>query len=60
MPTQACSLVRQRLGGWQSERDLVGLRERTAVAKLPADEREPCRQLWAEVEALLRAAAAVK
>jgi tetratricopeptide (TPR) repeat protein len=50
-------LVRRRLRGWQSERDLVGLRDPTAVARLPADEQQACRQLWAEVVALLSAAA---
>jgi hypothetical protein len=46
-------LVWQRLRHWQGDRDLAGLRDRAAVARLPADEREACRQLWAEVQALL-------
>jgi tetratricopeptide (TPR) repeat protein len=43
---------------WQRDSDLAGLRESAAVAKLPADEREACRQLWADVQALLHKAGA--
>ncbi len=38
---------------WQQDTDLSGLRDKGAVAKLPAEEQQACRQLWAEVEALL-------
>jgi hypothetical protein len=41
---------------WQQDVDLIGLRDKDAVAKLPADEQEACQKLWAEVAALLRKA----
>jgi serine/threonine-protein kinase len=53
---QAGSLVQQRLQHWKSDADLAGLRDPGAVANLPAEEQEACRQLWAEVEALLQKA----
>jgi hypothetical protein len=49
--------VGQRLGHWQKDPDLAPVRERAALAKLPADERTQWRDLWAEVDALLRRAA---
>jgi tetratricopeptide (TPR) repeat protein len=48
-------LVRQRLRNWKCEYELASLRETAAVALLPADEQQACRQFWAEVEALLSA-----
>jgi hypothetical protein len=36
---QAGSMVRQRLQHWKSDADLAGLRDRDAVAKLPAEKR---------------------
>src|SRR5262249_26478779 len=42
-----------RLRWWQQEPDLVAIRDEAALAELPADERETCRKLWAEVQALL-------
>jgi hypothetical protein len=33
---------------------LTGLRDKDAVANLPAEEQEACRELWAEVETLLQ------
>ncbi len=46
--------AQQALQHWQSDTDLAGIRDRDAVAKLPADEREACRQLWADVADLLK------
>jgi serine/threonine protein kinase/Flp pilus assembly protein TadD len=46
-------LVVQRLRHWQGDWDLAGLRDPAAAARRPADEREACRQLWADVQALL-------
>jgi hypothetical protein len=46
-------LVRHRLGRWKDNPDLAGIRDDKALANLPAAEREACRALWAEVEALL-------
>jgi hypothetical protein len=38
---------------WQEDTDLAGVRDEAALAKLPGDEREAWKSLWAEVEALL-------
>jgi serine/threonine protein kinase/Flp pilus assembly protein TadD len=48
----------QRLQFWQAHPSLAPLRDLAAVARLPADEREACKQLWAEVQALLTRARA--
>jgi hypothetical protein len=56
----AKNLVQQRLKHWQADSDLAGLRAPGALAKLPPEEQEACRQLWAEVEAVLRKAEAKK
>jgi hypothetical protein len=44
--------VLKTLNHWQSDTDLAGIRDRDAVPKLPANERETCRQLWADVAQL--------
>jgi tetratricopeptide (TPR) repeat protein len=41
---------------WQQDRDLAGLRERAALAKLPAEEQKVSTQLWADVATLLKKA----
>jgi serine/threonine protein kinase/tetratricopeptide (TPR) repeat protein len=46
--------VRQKLQHWRQELDLIGLRDKDAVQKLPAAEQEACKKLWADVDALLR------
>ena len=46
--------VEQRLQGWQKDPALAGLRDGEALAKLPAEEREACRKVWAAVAALLK------
>jgi tetratricopeptide (TPR) repeat protein len=48
-------LVRQRVREWKCEQELASLRDPVAVARLPADEQQACRQFWAEVEALVNA-----
>jgi tetratricopeptide (TPR) repeat protein len=48
--------MRKTLKHWQADPDLAGIRAQGAVAKLPADEREACQKLWADVDALLRKA----
>jgi tetratricopeptide (TPR) repeat protein/tRNA A-37 threonylcarbamoyl transferase component Bud32 len=53
---QARALVRQKLRHWQRDADLAGLRGDAAVAKLPEEEQKTCRQLWADVAALLKRA----
>jgi hypothetical protein len=40
----------------KAEPDQAGLREPTALAKLPADEQVLCRTRWAEVDAVLKKA----
>jgi hypothetical protein len=40
--------------------DLAGLRDPAPLAKLPEPEQETCRKLWADVEALLKKAQAMK
>jgi tetratricopeptide (TPR) repeat protein len=52
--------VQQRLEHWQKDADLAGLRAPDALAQLPADEREACQQLWADVAALLQKVSAAK
>jgi serine/threonine-protein kinase len=48
--------VQEQLRHWQEDADLAGLRDPDSVAKLPADEQEACRKLWADVAALLKQA----
>jgi serine/threonine protein kinase/tetratricopeptide (TPR) repeat protein len=47
---------RRALRHWQQDTGLAGLRDAAALAALPADEQPACRQLWADVEALLATA----
>jgi tetratricopeptide (TPR) repeat protein len=44
--------VQQVLRHWQTDSDLAGLRDQAALAKLSAEERAACAELWAEVAAL--------
>jgi tetratricopeptide (TPR) repeat protein len=53
---KARAVVQRQLKHWQTDADLAGIRDKDAVAKLPAEEQEACRKLWAEVEALLQKA----
>jgi serine/threonine-protein kinase len=53
-PPQARRVVQAAIRRWQTDRDLCGLREEAALAKLPAAERRACRKLWADVGALLQ------
>jgi tetratricopeptide (TPR) repeat protein len=48
--------LQQTLQHWQQDADLAGVRDHDAVAKQPADEREACQQLWADVAELLQKA----
>jgi hypothetical protein len=41
---------------WQKDPDLAGIRDKEALAKLPAEERAACAKLWADVAALLKKA----
>ena len=51
-------LVRQKMVHWLQDGDLIGLRDKDALAVLPEEEREACAKLWADVAALLRKAEA--
>jgi Flp pilus assembly protein TadD len=55
-PPQGRPVVRDTLRHWQKDPDLAGLRDPGALARLPEAERQACRKLWADVEALLRKA----
>jgi hypothetical protein len=48
--------VQKTLRHWKADRDLVGIRDAEALAQLPPAEREACRKLWADVDALLQRA----
>jgi hypothetical protein len=48
--------ARAALAHWQKDSDLAGLRDVTALAKLPAQEQKAFAQLWADVAALLKKA----
>jgi Flp pilus assembly protein TadD len=52
-PPQARASVAQTLQHWKDDPDLAGIRDDTALGKLPVDEQKACRALWAEVYALL-------
>jgi Tfp pilus assembly protein PilF len=49
--------VRQRLAHWRQDTDLVAVRDKDALDRLPEDERGEWRQLWDDVAALLARAA---
>jgi tetratricopeptide (TPR) repeat protein len=54
--TADCAAVQQQLRHWQQDGDLAGLRDKAALAKLPAEERAACERLWSDVAALLKKA----
>jgi serine/threonine-protein kinase len=45
--------VQDQLRRWLRDPDLAGIRDADAVMRLPAEERDACRRLWADVAALL-------
>jgi serine/threonine-protein kinase len=47
-------MARNSLRHWQGDPDLTDLRDQAAVAKLPPEEQEACKRLWAEVAELLK------
>ena len=55
-PPQARPTIVQTLNHWKEDSDLAGVRDKAALAKLPAEERAACAQLWADVAALLKKA----
>jgi serine/threonine-protein kinase len=50
--------VLETLKNWTQDEDLAGVREASALEKLPEDERRAWRQLWRDVEILRQQAAA--
>jgi serine/threonine-protein kinase len=45
--------VRRTLARWRADPDLAGLRDPAALERLPPAERQECRALWRDLEALL-------
>jgi serine/threonine-protein kinase len=52
--TQTRAQLRERLRNWQADYDLVGVRARDGLSRLPDEEREQWERLWSAVDALLR------
>jgi tetratricopeptide (TPR) repeat protein len=50
------AMAEKTMRHWQQNSELAGLRDADAVAKLPPEERQAWRTLWADGEALLRRA----
>jgi serine/threonine-protein kinase len=48
------ALAKQMLNRWRADPNLAGLRDSDALAKLPPEEQEACRKLWAAVEGMLQ------
>jgi eukaryotic-like serine/threonine-protein kinase len=46
--------IRQTLQHWREDADLARIRDLKELAKLPADEQDACKNLWAETAALLK------
>jgi tetratricopeptide (TPR) repeat protein len=57
-PAQARAKVRATLRHWQLDPDLAGIRDPSILSTLSTPERDSCRKLWDEVEALLSKARA--
>ena len=53
-------LARSMLIHWGKEPDLIGIRERTAIDKLPPLERAECLALWSDVEETLKRARQIR
>jgi hypothetical protein len=45
-------VIQERLAHWLKDDDFASLRGMAAIDRLPEGERQPWRQLWADVEAL--------
>ena len=52
-PPQARQAVAVTLHRWKADPDLSGMRDQTALAKLPDGVQKTCRALWAEVDVML-------
>jgi tetratricopeptide (TPR) repeat protein len=56
-PAKVRTAIGERLRRWQQDKDFTGVRDASALAKLPEAERLDWRRLWEEVEALRQRAA---
>ena len=52
-PADMKAMIAPTLRRWKDDIDLTGVRDEPELAKLPKAEREACKKLWVEVEALL-------
>jgi tetratricopeptide (TPR) repeat protein len=59
-PDQARSALQQTIQHWQQDPDFNGVRDSQALAKLPPEEQEAWRNLWADVAKLLERARTIK
>jgi tetratricopeptide (TPR) repeat protein len=57
-PPQTRPFIVQTLTHWLQDTDLAGIRDKAALAKLPAQEQKAFTQLWADVAGLLKKATA--
>ena len=55
-PLRARTVVVRTLQHWQTDPDLINLRDPNALANLPDDERTAWQSLWAEVASLIERA----
>jgi hypothetical protein len=55
-PAQARPAIVKNLRHWHQDKDLAGIRDAAALAKLTVDEQKVFTQLWADVAALLKKA----
>jgi len=55
-PPAARRAISETLQYWRADSDLAGVRDAAALAKLNQDEQKACRELWADVNALLKKA----
>jgi tetratricopeptide (TPR) repeat protein/serine/threonine protein kinase len=58
-PQERQALVKT-LKHWEEDTDLSGIRDAKSLEKLPADEREACQKLWADVAELVKKASETK
>jgi tetratricopeptide (TPR) repeat protein len=52
--------IRKQLQHWQTDTDLAGVRDQTALARLDAGEQQQWRRIWQEVDGLLQKLAKTK
>lgn len=56
---KAAAFIKRRLRNWQTDPDLIGVRDEPALAKLPAEAQRAYTRLWADVAVLLKRAESV-